>query len=261
MVGSHVYCIFLPRKCPSTSLGHVPHFTQSLGIARGTQTHQVCLTSRSCALCSCLLPSPQLHGRKGRCYLKPPREEAWISIIPHKSGLETDSFGSSSLCEYVCFWGCRGVTHKNNQEKKSGKVTTIWRIGGYVKNYVNFLKVWMLYHAYLISQGWLNSTWIDADNVYELRILPNDSFLSELKHVNLVFPKDVIQGLLVSWKNMWASLQHLKSYIRSLLSSWGMLLYWGENPRLMFKLKVFAIAVGWTAWNNLFLISADFLIL
>lgn len=31
---------------------------------------------RSCALLSLLLPSPQLHGGKGRHYLKPSREES-----------------------------------------------------------------------------------------------------------------------------------------------------------------------------------------
>lgn len=60
---------------------------------------------RSCALLSCLLPSPQLHGGKGRHYLKPAREESWICICDRWRGEEIDYFGNSCLCGYLCFEG------------------------------------------------------------------------------------------------------------------------------------------------------------
>lgn len=49
-----------------TEPGHCQRDSDSPGVS----------DSRSCALLSCLLPSPQLPGRTGRCDLKPPREES-----------------------------------------------------------------------------------------------------------------------------------------------------------------------------------------
>lgn len=144
---------------------------------------------RSWALPSCLLPSPQL---KGRCYLKPPGEESCISMTPHRERGRNRLFWKLQPLWVCVFWRCCGVTGKNKQKRKSSKSNSSLMYRCICQILCKFyLKVWLLYHAYLISQGWVNSIWVDAANVYELCVLPNYLFPSELKTCNLIFPKDV----------------------------------------------------------------------
>lgn len=125
IVSLRVYYIFLPRKWNSTSLGQLPHSTQSLNVKR--LTYQLYLTVGVDALLSCPLPSPQLHEGKGGGYLKPPIEESWICICNRyrmkKRGPETGHFGNYSLCKYVCIEVVVVLQARVNSRKNDRGVT------------------------------------------------------------------------------------------------------------------------------------------